>query len=49
MFAIAHAGHWALGLFQAAPVVIVAAVATWRTIAGRRATASLGDAHSPHP
>jgi hypothetical protein len=49
MFSIAHAGHWALGLFQAAPVVIVAAVATWRTIAGRRASGSLGEARTPHP
>jgi len=49
MFAIAHAGHWALGLFEAAPVVIVAAVATWRTVAGRRATGTVREAQTHHP
>jgi hypothetical protein len=49
MFAIAHAGHWALGLFQAAPVVIVAAIASWRTMAGRRATRAVGRTQTPHP
>jgi hypothetical protein len=49
MFAIAHAGHWALGLLQAAPVVIVAAIALWRTVAGRRATATVGEAQAHHP
>jgi hypothetical protein len=49
MFAIAHAGHWALGLLQATPVVIVAAVAAWRTMAGRRATGTVVEAHTHHP
>jgi hypothetical protein len=49
MFAIAHAGHWALGLLQAAPVVIVAAVALWRTVAGRRVSGPLGEAQTHHP
>ena len=35
MFAIAHAGHWALGLLEAAPLIAVAAVVTWRAWAQR--------------
>jgi len=49
MFAIAHAGHWALGLFEAAPVVIVAAIALWRTVVGRRATGTVREAQTHHP
>ena len=30
MLVIAHAGHWALGLLQAMPLLVVAAVALWR-------------------
>jgi hypothetical protein len=31
MLPIAHAGHWALGLLEAAPLIVVAAVVMWRT------------------
>jgi hypothetical protein len=32
---IAHAGHWALGLLEALPLIAVAAFAAWSTYAGR--------------
>jgi hypothetical protein len=44
MIVIAHAGHWALGLLEAAPLLIVAAFATWRTHAERRRRRAAGDA-----
>jgi hypothetical protein len=37
MFVIAHAGHWALGLLEAFPLIAVAAFATWRTLGDQRA------------
>ncbi|HTN23660.1 MAG TPA: hypothetical protein VL120_06700 [Solirubrobacteraceae bacterium] len=33
---IAHAGHWALGLLDALPILVVAAFAGWRSRAPRR-------------
>jgi len=30
MIVIAHAGHWALGLFEATPLLIVFAFALWK-------------------
>jgi len=35
MIVIAHAGHWALGLLQFSPVLVVAAFATWKSRAER--------------
>jgi hypothetical protein len=35
MIVIAHAGHWALGLVEAFPLIAVAAFAAWSTYAGR--------------
>jgi hypothetical protein len=35
MIVIAHAGHWALGLVEAAPVFVVAAFALWRSLGER--------------
>ena len=35
MLFIAHAGHWALGALQAAPLAVVAGVVMWRTWAQR--------------
>jgi hypothetical protein len=43
MLFIAHAGHWALGALQAAPLVVVAAVVMWRTWAQRGLRAQAGD------
>lgn len=43
MIVIAHAGHWALGLLEAAPLLIVAAFATWRTHAERRRRRAAGE------
>jgi hypothetical protein len=43
MIVIAHAGHWALGLLEAAPLLIVAAFATCRTHAERRRRRAAGD------
>jgi hypothetical protein len=31
MFVMAHAGHWALGLLEGAPLIVVATVVAWRT------------------
>jgi hypothetical protein len=31
MLLVAHAGHWALGALEAAPLAVVAAVVMWRT------------------
>lgn len=47
MFAIAHAGHWAL---EAAPVAIVLAIVGWKAWADRRATAATegGGTGAPH-
>lgn len=36
MIVIAHAGHWALGLLEAAPLFVVAAFALWRSLGDRR-------------
>jgi hypothetical protein len=36
MTVIAHAGHYALGLLEATPVLIVAVAALWKTRAARR-------------
>ena len=44
MIVIAHAGHWALGLLEAAPLLIVVAFAAWRTHAERRRRRGTGDA-----
>jgi len=38
MFLMAHAGHWAIGALEFAPLVVVAAFAAWRTYVDRRAT-----------
>jgi hypothetical protein len=46
MIVIAHAGHWALGLLEATPLLIVAAFATWRTHAERRRRRAAGDTPS---
>jgi hypothetical protein len=35
MLVIAHAGHWALSLMEAFPLIAVAAFAAWRTYAER--------------
>jgi hypothetical protein len=35
MIVIAHAGHWALGLLELTPVLVVAAFATWKSRAER--------------
>jgi hypothetical protein len=40
MLVIAHAGHWALGLLDATPVLVIAAFALWRTRAERRGSMS---------
>jgi hypothetical protein len=37
MFAIAHAGHWALGMLEAAPVAVVLAAVGCKLWADRRA------------
>jgi hypothetical protein len=37
MIVIAHAGHWALGLFEATPLLVVVAFALWKTRAERNA------------
>lgn len=31
MIVIAHAGHWALGLLELSPLLVVAAFATWKS------------------
>jgi hypothetical protein len=31
MVVIAHAGHWALGLLEITPVLVVAAFALWKS------------------
>jgi hypothetical protein len=36
MLVIAHAGHWALGLLEAAPLFVVAAFGLWRSVGERR-------------
>jgi hypothetical protein len=43
MIVIAHAGHWALGLLEAAPLLVVAAFATWRSQIERRRHRAAGD------
>jgi hypothetical protein len=37
MLLIAHAGHWALGALEFAPLAAIAAVLSWRSFAERRA------------
>lgn len=37
MVVIAHAGHWALGVLQFAPVLAVAAFAVWQSRRARGA------------
>jgi hypothetical protein len=39
MLVIAHAGHWALGLLDALPILVVGAFAAWRSRAARRGLA----------
>ena len=46
MIVIAHAGHWALGLLEFTPLLVVAAFATWKSRA-ERARRAVGD--PPHP
>ena len=36
MLVIAHAGHWALGLLEALPLIAIAAVLAYQTVATRR-------------
>jgi hypothetical protein len=48
MLFIAHAGHWALGLVEAFPLIAVAAFAAWSTYAGR-AAGSLGTSPDARP
>jgi hypothetical protein len=43
MMVIAHAGHWALGLLEATPLLIVAVFATWRSRAERRRRRAAAD------
>ena len=43
MFAIAHAGHWALGALEAAPLIVVAAVVMWRIWTQRGLPAQTGE------
>jgi len=40
MLFIAHAGHWALGALEAAPVAIVLGVVAWKTWSNRRTAAT---------
>jgi hypothetical protein len=47
MLVIAHAGHWALGALEAAPLIVVAAVVMWRTWAQRGTRAQTGEP-APH-
>ncbi len=47
MFAIAHAGHWALGVLEAAPLIVVAAVVMWRIRAQRGLRPQTGEP-APH-
>lgn len=35
MLLIAHAGHWALSLIEAFPLIAVSAFAAWKTYAAR--------------
>jgi hypothetical protein len=43
MMVIAHAGHWALGLLEATPLLIVAVFATWKSRAERRRRRAAAD------
>ncbi|MBW3609616.1 MAG: hypothetical protein KY463_15000 [Actinobacteria bacterium] len=45
---IAHAGHWALGLLEVAPVAIVLAVVGWKVWTDRRAPAATEAEGVPH-
>ncbi len=47
MIPIAHAGHWALGLLEATPLLVVAAVALWRSLDAHRGSAGLPAAKNP--
>jgi hypothetical protein len=47
MIVIAHAGHWALGVLEAAPLIVVAAVVMWRTWTQRAPRARSGEP-APH-
>ena len=48
MFAIAHAGHWALGALEATPVAIALAVVVWKGWSERRAAAAADEGTSAH-
>jgi len=43
MLVFAHAGHYALGLVEASPVLIVVVVAVWNSLAERKRRRSGGD------
>ena len=55
MIVIAHATHWALGLFEATPLLLVAAFAVWKTRVARNetrcaaVTTDRGGATGSHP